>query len=55
MSFIAHPDAIGPELQHLKAGEVFEVADVRDLVVQQEELLQLRQTLQTFDLPQQVE
>lgn len=51
----AHPDAIGAELQHVKAREVFEVGNVGDLVVQQEELLQLRQTLQTFHLPQQVE
>lgn len=41
----AHPDAIGPKLQHVKASEVFEVGDVCDLVVQQEEFLQLRQML----------
>lgn len=35
----AHPDAIGPELQHVKASEVFKVGDVRNLVVQQEEFL----------------
>lgn len=50
----AHPDAVGPELQHVKASEVFEVVDVGDLVVQQEELFQFGQTLQTFNLPQQV-
>lgn len=35
----AHPDAIGPELQHVKASEVFKRGDVRDLVVQQKEFL----------------
>lgn len=37
-----HPDSIGPQLQHVKASEVFKVSDVCYLIVQQEELLELR-------------
>lgn len=39
----------------MKVSEVFDIGNVGDLVVQQKELLQLCQTLQTFNLPQKVE
>lgn len=52
---VTYPDAIGAQLQHLQAHEVFQVGNAANFVVKQKKFLHPSQLLQTFHLPQDVE
>lgn len=50
-----YPDAIGAQLQHVQAREVFQVGNAANFVVKQKKFLHPSQPLQTLHLPQNVE
>lgn len=54
-AFMSHPDAIGTQLQHLQACEVFKVGNAANFVVKQKKFLQPSQLLQALHLSQKVE
>lgn len=53
--FTPYPDAIGAQLQHVQAREVFQVGNAANFVVKQKKFLHPSQPLQTLHLPQNVE